>query len=185
MILLLPLLLCLARSAAPTTFCPVSNADYYDQPNDRTVRAYYECPGPGDPPSHAACCSSSSAPRPGEAGEDSTGSCCPRMDSVLRVDVKLAMLASLAVICACAVIGVTLVVCCFSSSCPAYDTCQGGSYKRREALLPSWDYDGHDTADTDPLTANGNGINGVRSGTKCYEANGNDVKIKVTSPCAV
>ena len=42
-----------------------------------------------------------------------------------QVDIRLAMMISLTVIVICVVTGVAIIICCFVSSCPMYDTCSG------------------------------------------------------------
>ena len=139
------------------TFCPVEGSDYLDSSSSdqepREVREFFECPGPDDPPSHTVCCAAK---------------CCSLqvIDSVLRVDIRIAMLISLTIIIVCILTGIILIICCFCSDCPLYDTCQG-SYKRREGL-PFGDLD---SRDTDPLTS-------IRNNPKYYATS--DVKIKVT-----
>ncbi len=50
--------------------------------------------------------------------------------SLSQVDIRIAMVISLTVICACVVAGVAIVVCCFVSPCPLYDACSGsGGWK--------------------------------------------------------
>jgi hypothetical protein len=89
---------------------------------------------------------------------------------VLRVDIKVAMVISITVI--SITTGITLIICCFWSSCPLYDTCAGG-YKRRD-ILPFGEYEG---SDTDLLTSNGH----AKHNHKYYAtASLSDVKIKVT-----
>ncbi len=46
------------------------------------------------------------------------------------MDIRIAMVISLSVICACVVLGVAIVVCCFVSPCPLVDACSGnGGWK--------------------------------------------------------
>ena len=82
---------------------------------------------------------------------ESDGGCCADVivDSVLKVDVRIAMVISLTVIVACVVSGLTVIVCCFCSGCPMYDTCSGSwdqstttSSKKNGQALP-WDYTRH------------------------------------------
>jgi len=112
----------------------LSDAEYLDE-QELPVHQYYVCPQPGDPPDHIKCC-------------DSDGGCCADVivDSVLKVDVRIAMVISLTVIVACVVSGLTVIVCCFCSGCPMYDTCSGSwdqsttpSAKKNGQALP-WDY---------------------------------------------
>lgn len=137
-----------------TTFCPVEGSDYYDKPEGRTIKEYFECPGPDDPSDHTICCDQH---------------CCPvrHIDSVLRIDIRWAMVISITVIIISITTGITLIICCFWSNCPLYDTCAGG-YKRREGL-PFGSYEG---SDTDLLAGHG--------AHQKYYATANDVKIKVT-----
>jgi len=137
-----------------TTFCPVEGSDYYDKPEGRTIKEYFECPGPDDPSDHTICCDQH---------------CCPvrHIDSVLRIDIRWAMVISITVILISITTGITLIICCFWSNCPLYDTCAGG-YKRREGL-PFGSYEG---SDTDLLAGHG--------AHQKYYATANDVKIKVT-----
>jgi len=141
--------------SATTSFCPMEDSDYYDKPGGKTIKEYYECPGPEDPLDHTICCEKES--------------CCPvkHIDSVLRVDIRVAMAISITVIIISITTGITLIVCCFWSSCPLYDTCAGG-YKRRD-ILPFGTYEG---SDTDLLAGNGH--------TQKYYSTASDVKIKVT-----
>ena len=94
------------------------------------IQEYFECPGAEDPPEHTVCCGQS---------------CCPltHIDSVLRVDIKVAMLISLSIILLSVATAVSLVVCCFKHGCPLYDTCSGG-YSRADNLPYGSDYDGSD-----------------------------------------
>ena len=41
------------------------------------------------------------------------------------MDIRIAMIISLTVIVICVVTGVIIIICCFVSSCPMYDTCSG------------------------------------------------------------
>ena len=74
--------------------------------------------------------------------------CCPTviLDSIMNVDIHVAMVScqlqleylfltsigsldqaiSLTVICMCVVTGIVIIICCFVSSCPCYDTLSGG-----------------------------------------------------------
>lgn len=146
-----------------TNFCLVKGGDYYDKQNDKTIKEYFECPGPEDPADHTICCDQK---------------CCPlrHIDSVMKVDIGVAMAISLTVIIVSVTTGIILIVCCFISSCPLYDTCAGG-YKKRSGtgdILPFGEYD-NDGRDTDPLT------NGVKNNPKYY-ATSSDLKIKITKP---
>lgn len=143
-----------APVSATTSFCPVEGSDYYDKPEGKTIKEYFECPGPDDPLDHTICCEQN---------------CCPvkHIDSVMRVDIRVAMVISITVIVISITTGITLIICCFWSNCPLYDTCAGG-YKRRD-ILPFGTYEG---SDTDLLAGNGH--------NQKYYATASDVKIKVT-----
>ena len=108
-------------------------------------------------PDHTICCEQN---------------CCPvrHIDSVLRVDIRVAMIISITVIIISITTGISLIICCFWSQCPLYDTCAGG-YKRRD-ILPFGEYDG---SDTDLLTSNGHAKHNPK-----YYATASNVKIKVT-----
>ncbi len=72
--------------------------------------------------------------------------CCPTvvLDSVLQVDIRVAMVISLTVIAACVVVGVACVVCCFVSSCPLYDACSGTWEKGQQAVQdPAYFFNGY------------------------------------------
>jgi len=142
-----------ASSNPPAAFCPVAGAEYYDKENDETIQEYFECPGPDDPPNFTRCCDEK---------------CCTlrHIDSVMGLDLPIAIALSVSVIIICIVLGITIIVCCFWSPCPMYDTC-GGGYKRREGAVPF----GMDYADTDPLTGNG-----ATTATKYYTAQDVDIK---------
>ena len=94
------------------------------------MQEYFECPGPDDPPDHAICC--------GQA-------CCPvrHIDSVLQVDIQVAMVLSISIILASLATAATLVVCCFRHGCPLYDTCSGGYTRTPAGDLPG-EYEGSD-----------------------------------------
>ena len=62
---------CLATDKPDTVLCPLS--EYIDD-NDETVREFFECPGMEDPPNHRMCCDEK---------------CCPLVDSVLQVMIKI------------------------------------------------------------------------------------------------
>jgi len=154
-----PLLLILAQAlvtgaSSSASFCPVEGADYYDQPNHKTIKEFFECPGAEDPEDHTICCEQK---------------CCPlrHIDSVMKVDIRVAMAISLTVIILSVSTGITLIVCCFCSSCPLYDTCAGG-YTR--ASPRPFDFHG---SDTDPLT-------GKHDPRFYTTADPTEVKIKVT-----
>ena len=89
---------------------------------------------------------------------------------MLRVDIRVAMIISITVIIISITTSISLIICCFWSQCPLYDTCAGG-YKRRDNL-PFGEYDG---SDTDLLTSNGHAKHNPK-----YYATASDVKIKVT-----
>merc|ERR1712117_63460 len=120
--------------ASTANFCPVEGSEYF------------ECPGPDDPPDHTICCGQS---------------CCPvrHIDSVLQVDIQVAMVISITIILISLVTAVTLVVCCFKYGCPLYDTCSGG-YTRRDTL-PGYGTGEYEGSDQDLLTAHAH--NGVSS----------------------
>ena len=111
---------CLALSMAHAVvgqsgnLCPYS--EYMDE-NEEPVQEYFECPQPGDPADRIMCCDDQ---------------CCSDtvIDSVLKVDIRIAMIISLTVIILCVTSGVAIIICCFCPSCPMYDTCSG-----------SWDKD--------------------------------------------
>ena len=90
--------------------CPLN--EYIDD-EDQTVKEYYECPSPDDPPDFTVCCRQDQ--------------CCQlrHVDSILGLDLKIAMIISLVVIGLCVILGVTVIVCCFAHPCPLYDTCSG------------------------------------------------------------
>jgi len=101
--------------------CPLS--EYYDD-SDQKVREFYECPSPEDPPDHTRCCE--------------TESCCKleHIDSVLGLDLKIAMIISLCVIVFCVFTGVVIIICCFAHQCPWYDTCSGSWDKDQSSIAP-------------------------------------------------
>ena len=105
-----------------TVLCPLN--EYIDD-NDETVREFFECPGRENPPDHTICCEEK---------------CCPmiQLDSVLKVDIRIAMIISLTVIVVCILAGIILVLCCFMSSCPKYDTCAGSWGKDEPRNPPSF-----------------------------------------------
>jgi len=140
-------------------FCPVEGSDYFDKPEGNIIKEYFECPGAEDPPEHTVCCGQS---------------CCPltHIDSVLRVDIKVAMLISLSIILLSVATAVSLVVCCFKHGCPLYDTCSGG-YSRADNLPYGSDYDG---SDQDLLQGNGN----VKASKKFYTT-AKDKRVDVSS----
>jgi len=145
-------------AAATITFCPVDpeGSDYLKL-EGKSIKEYFECPGPDDPSDHTICCKDNQ--------------CCPvkHIDSVLGIDIKDAMVISITVIIISITTAITLIICCFSSNCPLYDTCAGG-YKRRD-ILPFGSYEG---SDTDLLAGNSDSPN-----NKKYYATANDIKIKV------
>lgn len=116
--------------------CPISDTEYIDT-NQNTVNEYYECPDPSGDPTLTTCCVDE------EPKEDTTSyddlilriikgdtkhKCCRppiSLDSVLKVDIRIAMIISLTVIVICVITGVAIIICCFVSSCPMYDTCSG------------------------------------------------------------
>ena len=99
--------------------CPLN--EYIDD-EDQTVREFFECPGPEDPQDYKVCC------------EDR---CCQlkHVDSILGLDLKLAMMISLCVIVLCVISGIMLIICCFAHPCPLYDTCSG-SWGKDEKMTP-------------------------------------------------
>ena len=111
-----------------------------------------------DPPDHTVCCEQN---------------CCPvrHIDSVLRVDIKVAMIISIPVIFISITTGITLPSCCFWSKYPLNDTCTEGGYKRQD-VLPFGDFYG---SDTNLITSNGHAKHNPK-----YFATASDVKIKVT-----
>ena len=133
--------------------CPLN--EYIDD-SDQTVQEFFECPGLEDPPDYKVCCDEK---------------CCPlvEIDSVLRVDIRIAMIISLTVIGVCVALGVTLVLCCFISSCPLYDVCMGG-WSWRESERPPKDFpasfmgSGYVPSDMHPLTLNGSASSGSGNG---------------------
>lgn len=132
-LLLLPVLsasMSADRPPANAVVCPIS--EYIDE-SDELVTEYFQCPGPEDPKDYTICCNEK---------------CCPllQIDSVLKVDIRIAMVISLTVICICVLSGIIIVVCCFASSCPLYDTCSGSWGKNEASYVP---------ADLHPLTLNG------------------------------
>ena len=86
------------------------------------MREFYECPSPEDPPDHTRCCE--------------TESCCKleHIDSVLGLDLKIAMIISLCVIVFCVFTGVVIIICCFAHQCPWYDTCSGSWDKDQSSI---------------------------------------------------
>ena len=69
-----------------------------------------------------------------------------QLDPVLMVDVRVAMCIYLSVIVVCVVLGVAIVICCFSSSCPLYDTCSGGWSKGEPVQNPAQFFNGYVSA---------------------------------------
>merc|ERR1712131_530493 len=120
--------------SSAANFCPVEGSDYFDKPDGNVIKEYFECPGPEDPPDHTICCGQS---------------CCAvrHIDSVLQVDIEVAMVISITIILISLVTAVTLVICCFKYGCPLYDTCSGG-YTRRDTLpgYGTGEYEGSDQA---------------------------------------
>ena len=88
----------------------------------------------------------------------------------MRLDIKVAMVISITVIFISISTGITLIICCFWSDCPLYDTCAGG-YKRQD-VLP---FGGFEGSDTNLIRSNGHGKQKPK-----YFATTSDVKIKVT-----
>jgi len=106
--------------------CPLS--DYYIDDEDQPVREYYECPGPDDPIDFKTCC----------ARDGAEDKCCQlkHVDSILGVDLKIAMIISLSVIVLCVISGVVIIICCFAHPCPLYDTCSGSWDKDQKTISP-------------------------------------------------
>ncbi len=78
----------------------------------------------------------------------------------MQVDIRIAMVISLTVICLCIAIGVAVVVCCFVRSCPLYDACTGGSGRPKFDQYNSpaggiFGGSGYIPSDMHPLTLNG------------------------------
>eukprot|EP00096_Caligus_rogercresseyi_P005064 TRINITY_DN1989_c1_g1_i1.p1 TRINITY_DN1989_c1_g1~~TRINITY_DN1989_c1_g1_i1.p1 ORF type:complete len:185 (-),score=42.14 TRINITY_DN1989_c1_g1_i1:1038-1592(-) len=111
--------------------CPL--AEYVDAKGEN-VQEYFQCPGLEDESHFTACCADK---------------CCPyrSVDSVLQIDIRIAMVISLAVIILCIISGITIIICCFVSSCPLYDTCSGDAAWGTEG--------GYMPGDMHPLTLNG------------------------------
>jgi len=154
------LLLLLASPAAPASaFCPVEGSDYLDKPDGNIIKEYFECPGPDDPPDHSVCCDQA---------------CCPvrHIDSVLGVDIKVAMAISIPIMFVSLATAITLIICCFKADCPLYDTCSG-SYKSRD-ILPYGEY--NEGSDTN-LISNGHCEPQSKQDKKFY-ATSNDNSIK-------
>ncbi|XP_071743827.1 uncharacterized protein [Lepeophtheirus salmonis] len=110
--------------------CPLAQ---YTDANGENVQEYFQCPGLDDPKDYKSCCEEK---------------CCPytNVDSILQIDIRIAMFISLAVITLCIISGITIIICCFVSSCPLYDTCSGDA---------SWGSDGdYVPGDMHPLTLN-------------------------------
>ncbi|XP_059084463.1 uncharacterized protein LOC131881579 [Tigriopus californicus] len=129
-----------ANGPPDTTLCPLN--EYIDD-SDETVREFFECPGLEDPPDHRLCCEEK---------------CCPlvEIDSVLKVDIRIAMIISLSVICLCVFTGIVIVLCCFISSCPLYDVCLGGwGSDEAPKNYPPYLGPGYIPSDMHPLTLNG------------------------------
>lgn len=116
--------------------CPISDTEYIDT-NQNTVNEYYECPDPTGDPLLTMCCEDEEPRVENRNHEDlilsiikgyTKHKCClppVPLDSVLKVDIRIAMIISLTVIVICVVTGVAIIICCFVSSCPMYDTCSG------------------------------------------------------------
>jgi len=143
--------------SSSANFCPVEGTDYMTDGN--MIKEYFECPGADDPLDHTICCGQS---------------CCPvrHIDSVMQVDIKVAMMISLSIILISLATAVSLVVCCFKHGCPLYDTCSG-SYKRTNNIPYGSDYDG---SDQDLLQGNGN----VKTSVKFYRTT-KDKKVDIDS----
>ena len=102
--------------------CPLPLSDYIDDEGE-TVREFFECPGPENSPDFTMCC------------EDK---CCQlkHVDSILGLDIKLAMIISLCVIVLCIISGVVIIICCFAHPCPLYDTCSGTWDRDQSSIAP-------------------------------------------------
>ena len=100
--------------------CPLN--EYIDV-DKQTVREFFECPGPEDPADYKVCCQEQ---------------CCQlkHVDSILGVDLKLAMTISLCVIVLCVISGIMLIICCFAHPCPLYDACSGSWGKDEKSIAP-------------------------------------------------
>ena len=100
--------------------CPLN--EYIDD-EDQTVREFFECPGPEDPADFKVCCEEA---------------CCQlkHVDSILGVDLKLAMMISLCVIVLCVISGIMVIICCFAHPCPLYDACSGSWGKDEKSIAP-------------------------------------------------
>jgi len=114
-----------SSSHRDAVLCPLDN--YYIDDADQPVREYYECPGYDDPDDFKRCCP-----------EDGQDKCCQlkHLDSILGVDLKIAMIISLSVIVLCVISGFILIICCFAHPCPLYDTCSGSWDKDQTTISP-------------------------------------------------
>merc|ERR1719373_1534691 len=61
----------------------------------------------------------------------------------MNLDIHVAMAISLTVISACVVTGIVIVICCFVSSCPCYDTLSGGWGKGEPVQNPTYFFNGY------------------------------------------
>jgi len=118
--------------------CPISDTEYIDT-HQNTVNEYYECPDPfGDQELTTCCMEEEEEPSNQYISHeefierikkgDTRHKCCKppiALDSVLKVDIRIAMILSLTVIVICVITGAAVIICCFVSSCPMYDTCSG------------------------------------------------------------
>ena len=100
--------------------CPLN--EYIDE-EDQVVKEFYECPGPSNPPDFTVCCEQDQ--------------CCQltHVDSILGLDLKIAMIISLVVIVICVITGVMIIICCFAHPCPLYDTCSGEVFETTRLCL--------------------------------------------------
>ena len=77
------------------------------------------------------------------------------------------MIISLTVIAVCVVSGIAIVICCFVSSCPMYDTCSGGWGTAGDTGGPFMG--GYIPSDMHPLTLNGSKENSLEKNHKLAE----------------
>ena len=89
-----------------------------------SVKEFYECPGPENPRDFTVCCDQDK--------------CCQleHVDSILGLDLKIAMIISLCVIIVCIISGLVIIICCFAHPCPLYDTCSGSWDKSQGSIAP-------------------------------------------------
>jgi len=151
--------------ASTANFCPVEGSDYFEKDEGNMIKEYFECPGPDDPPDHTICCGQS---------------CCPvrHIDSVLQVDIQVAMVISITIILISLVTAVTLVICCFKHGCPLYDTCSGG-YTRTRDTLPGCGTGEYEGSDQDLLTPSHVTIRSHNPDSKKFYKTASDKNINV------